>query len=100
MLQQLLLSQCISAKIANKERMLFCGDKHIKSVKLRSNKKSMKKIIRKFWGIGLIVVLLSTLLVGALPVSAADPLNWEPKTDAPAAIPFAVLPPGTDVVDY
>ena len=60
----------------------------------------MKKIIRKFWGIGIIVVLLSSLLVAAVPVSAADPLNWEAKTDAPAAIPFAVLAPGTDVVDF
>jgi len=60
----------------------------------------MKKVIKKYWGIGLIVVLVSSLFIAAAPVSAADPLNWEPKIDAPAVIPFSVLAPGTNVVDY
>lgn len=59
----------------------------------------MKKIIKKFWGVGLIVVLLSSLFVVAAPVSAADPLNWEMKIDAPSAI-FYGLASGTDVLDY
>jgi len=32
----------------------------------------MKKVIKKIWGIGLVVVLLSSLFVAALPASAAD----------------------------
>jgi len=31
----------------------------------------MKKIIKKFWGVGLILILLSTLFVGAVPQAAA-----------------------------
>jgi hypothetical protein len=59
----------------------------------------MKKIIKKFWGVGLIVVLLSSLFVAAAPVSAADPLNWEYKTDAPTWL-FYGLDAGSDVLDY
>ena len=59
----------------------------------------MKKFITKFWGLGLIIVLLSSLFIAAAPTSAADPLNWEVKTDAPSPL-FGVLAPGTDVVDY
>jgi len=59
----------------------------------------MKKFITKFWGVGLIIVLLSSLFVAGAPVSAADPLNWESKSDAPSSM-FGVLAPGTDVVDY
>jgi photosystem II stability/assembly factor-like uncharacterized protein len=59
----------------------------------------MKKIIKKFWGVGLIVVLLSSLFIAAAPVSAADPLNWEAKLDAPSSL-FSVLSPGSDVLDY
>src|SRR3989304_2071886 len=36
----------------------------------------MKKAITKYWGVALIVVLLSTLFVAAAPASAADPLTW------------------------
>jgi trimeric autotransporter adhesin len=32
----------------------------------------MKKIIKKFWGVGLIVIMLSTLFVAATPVAAGD----------------------------
>src|SRR4030042_1806168 len=59
----------------------------------------MKKFITKFWGVGLIIVLLSSLFVAGAPVSAADPLNWESKSDAPSSL-FGVLAPGTDVIDY
>jgi hypothetical protein len=61
-------------------------------------KKSMKTL-KKFWGVALVVVLLSSLLVIATPASAADPLRWEVKLDAPSGL-FFVLNPGTDVLDY
>jgi hypothetical protein len=59
----------------------------------------MKKMIKKFWGVGLIVVLLSSLFVVGAPVSAADPLNWEMKIDAPSGL-FKGLNPGSDVLDF
>jgi len=45
----------------------------------------MKKIIKRFWGVALVVVLLSTLLVGTLPQAAAANLSWG----------YANLPGGT-----
>jgi len=36
----------------------------------------MKKIIRKFWGVALVVVLLSTLFVGTVPQASAATLAW------------------------
>ena len=37
----------------------------------------MKKIIRKFWGVALVVILLSTLFVGGMVQTAsADTLAW------------------------
>jgi hypothetical protein len=59
----------------------------------------MKRIIRKFWGIALVVVMISTLLITVTPAAAADPLNWEYKIDQPSGL-FAGLNPGSDVVDY
>jgi hypothetical protein len=59
----------------------------------------MKKMIKKFWGVGLIVVLLSSLFVVAAPVSAADPLNWEAKLGAPSTL-FYGLYPDSDVNDF
>jgi hypothetical protein len=61
----------------------------------------MKKIIRKFWGVGLILVLLSTLFIAAAPVSSGlfDPLTWEPHIDAPSAATWG-LAPGTDILDF
>ncbi len=59
----------------------------------------MKKI-KKFWGIGLILVLLATMVFSTAPVQAANPLNWEPILSAPASIPFNVLAPGIDIVDF
>jgi len=58
------------------------------------------KILKKVWGIGLVLILAASLLLAAAPAQAADPLNWENKTDAPSAIPFNTLAPGTDIVDY
>ncbi len=60
----------------------------------------MKKSIKKYWGIGLIVMLITSLLIMAAPVSAADPLNWEMKVaDTPSPM-FQKLNPGSDVTDY
>ena len=36
----------------------------------------MKKRIIRIWGVGLIVALLASMLVMAVPASAADPLTW------------------------
>jgi hypothetical protein len=61
----------------------------------------MKKAIIKLWGIGLVVVLLSSLFIAAAPVSAADPLNWEMKIDAPSSkAGNYTLAPGTTIYDY
>jgi hypothetical protein len=59
----------------------------------------MKKIIRKFWGVGLILMLLSTLFMAAAPVSAADPLMWNYKFDTPGGAAWG-LAPGTDITDF
>ncbi len=55
-----------------------------KKSKLRRKIKSMKKIIKKFWGVGLVLMLLSTLFIMAAPVSAADPLMWNYNLIPPA----------------
>ncbi|MCK4863457.1 MAG: hypothetical protein KAS25_04125, partial [Dehalococcoidales bacterium] len=59
----------------------------------------MKKVIKKYWGIGLIIVLVSSLFISAAPVSAADPLNWEFKVDSPSGAVWG-LAPGTNILDY
>ncbi len=45
----------------------------------------MKKIIKRFWGVAFTLVLLSTMLVGAIPQASADTLAWD----------YANLPGGT-----
>jgi len=59
----------------------------------------MKRIITKFWGVGLILMLLSTLFIAATPVSAADPLTWNFKVDAPSGAVWNMAP-GTDITDF
>ncbi len=59
----------------------------------------MKKSIKKFWGVVLVVVMLSTLLVMTTPAAAADPLAWQYKVDQPSGLFFG-LAPGTNVIDY
>jgi hypothetical protein len=52
----------------------------------------MKKAIKKFWGVGLIVIILSTLFIAAAPaspVAAANPLTW--NTEAIPGLPGYVL---------
>jgi len=58
----------------------------------------MKKIITKFWGVALIVMLLSTLFVAATPVSAADPLAW--NTESIPGTSGNVLLPASDIKDF
>jgi hypothetical protein len=58
----------------------------------------MKKIIKRFWGVGLIVIILSSLFMVA-PVSAADPMRWEMKTGGPSG-QFNAVSFGTTVYDY
>jgi|GEM_PF-3563633 len=62
----------------------------------------MKKIIRKYWGIVLVVVLLSTLFIAAAPTSAADPLQWNMEVFAPMFLPpiTYLQYPGTDIHDF
>jgi hypothetical protein len=62
----------------------------------------MKKIIRKYWGIALVLVLLSTLFIAAAPTSAADPLMWNMDVTYPMNIPGLIWTqyPGTDIVDF
>jgi len=61
----------------------------------------MKRKLIKLWGIGLVVVLLSSLFIAATPASAAEPLNWEMKIDSPSGIPgVAHLQPGSDIRDF
>jgi hypothetical protein len=58
----------------------------------------MKKTIKKFWGIGLIVIILSSLFIAAVPaspVAAASPLMW--NTEAIPGIPGYALLPGSDI---
>ncbi len=55
----------------------------------------MKKFIKRFWGVGLIVIILSSLFVSAAPVSAAEALRWEGKVGGPSTL-FGVV--GTAVV--
>jgi len=57
------------------------------------------KTIKKFWGVALVVVLLSSLFVAATPVSAAEALRWEVKLDAPSPMTLTIAA-GTDPVDY
>jgi hypothetical protein len=62
----------------------------------------MKKIISKFWGIAVIVVMLSSLFIAAAPVSAATPLTWnyDPSVPHYTAGSSWGLYPGTDIVDF
>jgi hypothetical protein len=68
----------------------------------RRKKRSMKKVIKKFWGVALVVVMLTMLFVAATPASAADPLQWNPEMGVPMFFPgvFYTLYPTSDVVDF
>jgi len=55
------------------------------------------KIIKKFWGIGLIVMLLASLFVVAAPASAGDPLTW--NMEIPPGATNNILVAGLDIYD-
>jgi hypothetical protein len=49
------------------------GTCHKNSSKAKGeNQKSMKSIIKRFWGVGLIVIILSSMFVAAVPVTAGN----------------------------
>jgi len=62
----------------------------------------MKKIVRKFWGVALVVMMLSSLFMVGAPVAAATPLTWNLDVFIPSFVPATVwtLFPGTDIVDF
>jgi len=61
----------------------------------------MKKKITKFWGVGVIVVLLASLLVAAAPTSAADPLTYQDGAAfLPAGAPFYQLAATAQIFDF
>jgi hypothetical protein len=57
----------------------------------------MKKAIKRFWGIGLIVVLLASLFASPVAVNADD--NEWVKQSSPSAMPFYALKANSDVLD-
>jgi len=58
----------------------------------------MKSKITRIWGIGLIVVLLTSLLVMAAPASAADPLQW--NNEGIPGPPASAIVPGLEILDF
>jgi len=58
----------------------------------------MKKLIRKIWGVGLVVVLLTSLLVAALPVAAGN-LTYSEEYGPGTAWTTYQLASGTNIVD-
>jgi hypothetical protein len=59
----------------------------------------MKKFIKRFWGVGLVVIILSSLFVSAAPVFAADPLRWESKSGGPSPA-FNAISNGNTVLSF
>ncbi len=100
LLQLPLLRESISATKVNKLRCLFVGIWYIENNHNDLNKeekRSMKKVIKKFWGLGLVIIILSTLFIAATPVSAVNPLAW--NTEAIPTATGAVLLDGSNVAD-
>lgn len=61
----------------------------------------MKKKLTRIWGVGLVIVLLSTLFIAATPASGAEPLRWEMSIDQPFWLPgMYQIAPMTDISDY
>jgi hypothetical protein len=62
----------------------------------------MKKIITKFWGIAIVLVMLASLCLVAAPVSAVTPLSWNYDVSVPVNIPATSWAqfPGTSIVDF
>jgi hypothetical protein len=58
----------------------------------------MKKTIKRFWGVGLIVIILCSLFVAPASVSADD--NEWMNQSVPGIIPnYQLVAAGTDVAD-
>jgi hypothetical protein len=62
----------------------------------------MKKIITRFWGVALIVMMISSLFIAAAPVSADATLQWDLDVTMPTYVPATVWTqyPGTDIWDF
>jgi hypothetical protein len=62
----------------------------------------MKKIIRKFWGVAIIVILLSSLFIAAAPAAADTALTWNLDIFMPSYVPATVWVqyPNTDIMDF
>ncbi len=60
------------------------------------------KTIRKFWGVALVVVLLSSLcMIGAAPASAVTPLGWNLDVSVPTQTSTTfTLYASTDIMDF
>jgi len=52
----------------------------------------MKNIIKKFWGVGLVVILLSTLFVGTVPQASANPYAFSGDLTQPTAVNGVLAP--------
>jgi hypothetical protein len=59
----------------------------------------MKKKITKIWGVGLTLMLMATLLIGAAPASALT-LGWGSETLVTTANNVLVTTAGLDIVDF
>lgn len=66
----------------------------------------MKKIIKRFWGVAFVVVLLTTMLVGAIPQASADELDFGfanlpgGKIGGLAANPQSICANSTKIYDF
>ena len=58
----------------------------------------MKKLIKRFWGVGLLIIILSSLFVAAVPVAAAATPNIWASQNNPGG-PYFQLNAGSDVAD-
>jgi hypothetical protein len=56
------------------------------------------KIIKRFWGVGLIVILVSSMLLAAVPAAAADDNTWN-ENSGPSGNTY-VIKAGADVTDF
>jgi hypothetical protein len=61
----------------------------------------MKKIIKRFWGVAFVLVLLSAMLVGAVPQASGMNYLWFNSMATPGSLPgdLTLAPAGTDILD-
>jgi photosystem II stability/assembly factor-like uncharacterized protein len=63
----------------------------------------MKKVITKFWGVAIILVMLASLgIMGAAPAAALTPLAWNLDISVPGYTPNSTWTeyPGSDIMDF